>query len=62
MLHYGKNCQSELELHLTGSDIAVLYRAILSAQPNDRQILCGVMKTIEQDFHKEICTYVKTNL
>jgi hypothetical protein len=54
MLHYGKNSDNELELHLTGSDIAVLYRAILSAGLQERRALYGVKQTIEQDFREDI--------
>lgn len=54
MIHCGKNSENELELHLSGADVAVLYRAILSAGLQDRRGLYRVKQTIEQDFHDEI--------
>lgn len=58
MLHYGKNSENELELHLSGSDIAVLYRTILSAGLQERRVLYPVKRLIEDDFHEEISSPV----
>lgn len=59
MLHYGKNSENELELHLSDNDVAVLYRAILSAGLQDRRVLYPVKQIIEQEFHDEISAIVK---
>lgn len=59
MLHYGKNSENELELHLSDNDVAVLYRAILSAGLQDRRVLYPVKQIIEQEFHDEISAPVK---
>ena len=58
MLHYGKNSENELELHLSGSDIAVLYRTILSAGLQERRVLYPVKRLIEDNFHEEISSPV----
>lgn len=54
MIHYGKNPYGELELHLSGEDVAVLYRVIQSAGLQERRVLYGVRTLIEQEFKDEI--------
>lgn len=59
MLHYGKNNEGELELHLSGPEVAVLYRTILSAGLQERRMLYPVKQLIEQDFREEISAPAK---
>lgn len=58
MIHYGKNSENELELHLSGPDVAMLYRAILSARLVEHRSLYCIQETIERDFKEEISSRV----
>lgn len=58
MIHYGKNSENELELHLSGPDVAMLYRAILSARLVEHRSLYCIQETIEHDFKEEISSRV----
>lgn len=62
MIHYGKNSKNELELHLSGPDVAVLYRAILSAGLQERRALYGIKQAIEQEFREEITAPAERSL
>ena len=54
MIHYGKNPDGELELHATGEDVAAIYRVIQSAGLQERRLLRGVRKLIEEEFGEDI--------
>lgn len=53
MIHYGKTPQGELQLMLTGRDVACLLAMIKGAGLEERRAFHGVRSLIEREFAAE---------
>lgn len=54
MIHYGKTPQGELQLMLTGEDIAHLHTMITSAGIEQRRVFYGLKTYIEDNYKPQI--------
>lgn len=54
MIHYGKTPQGELQLMLTGDDIANLHTMIVGTGLEQRRVFYGVKSLIENEFKDEL--------
>lgn len=56
MFHYGKTPEGDLELMLSGENIAIAYRVLCSASLIERRDVHALKTYIEQNFPDEIKT------
>ncbi len=54
MIHYGKTPQGELQLMLTGEDIAHLHTMITGAGIEQRRVFYGLKTYIEDNYKPQI--------
>lgn len=50
MVHYGKNSQGELEIHLPAEEVTELYELIRSANLLQRRTFYGLKAYIEENY------------
>lgn len=54
MIHYGKTLQGELQLMLTGEDVAHLHTMITDAGLEQRRMFYGLKAYIEDEYKDEL--------
>lgn len=54
MIHYGKTPQGELQLMLTGEDVAHLHTMITGAGLEQRRVFYGLKTYIEDNYKEQI--------
>jgi len=54
MIHYGKTLQGELQLMLTGEDVAHLHTMITGAGLEQRRVFYGLKAYIEDEYKNEL--------
>lgn len=54
MIHYGKTPQGELQLILTGEDVAHLHTMITGAGLEQRRVFYGLKTYIEDNYKEQI--------
>lgn len=54
MIHYGKTPQGELQLMLTGEDVAHLHTMITGAGLEQRRVFHGLKTYIEDNYKEQI--------
>lgn len=62
MIHHGKTPQGELQLILTGEDVAHLHTMITGAGLEQRRVFHGLKSLIEDEFKEELIGSVRCRI